>query len=304
MAEPTQTKEVYENLLLSLPDPFFVIREDGTYVEAFGSIERSLYDDNSKLKGKNIYECMPKEFADYFMSQVHRTLNGTGLTVFEYQLETERVLGIPKEGPPGTQWFEARLYPLDTLYDGQRAVTALVLQISDRKTIQHRLRELSYQDPVTKVANRRFFFKMLAQQLDLFRNSYTPLSLLLIDIDHFKLINDTHGHLCGDAILQSVVNTIGEVIGEGNLLARFGGDEFVVYIKGKSTQDVKELGETIRQKVEQNITRCDNIPVAATVSVGLTHVNSFDADVESIFKRVDIALYRAKHQGRNKVVEF
>lgn len=294
--------ELYENLLKTIADPFFVIGEDGTYLDVLGGAERSLYDDASSLKGRNIHDFMEPDFAKYFMEQVRRAMDGSTLHCFEYQLATETVDGIPKNGPGGTQWFEARLFPVAQRYDGQRAVIALIININERKLMHQRLRELSYQDALTQVANRRFFIERLGEQLDTFFRNKNPLSLMLLDIDWFKHINDTYGHLAGDQILKQLVVVIRGVLNTQDTVARFGGDEFIVSMEKVPLVQALAIAEQLRDRVQQCVFSYGDTNLSVTVSIGVSEATPFDTDMASFISRSDKALYQAKEGGRNKVM--
>ena len=296
--------DLYENLLKSIADPFFVIAEDGTYLDAFGGSERKLYDDAVSLKGRNIHDFMEAEFAQFFMEQVCRALSLGSIHCFEYQLQTDSVEGIPKNGPGGKQWFEARLYPLENLYEGKRAVTALILNISERKSLQQRLRELSYQDSLTKVFNRRYFFERLSEQLELYTQDRISLAIMVLDIDQFKDINDTYGHFSGDHILKQVVQVLEQFITPDITLARFGGDEFIFSVERLPFDEVMRSAECVRAAIEREKFVFAEHTIPVTVSIGVSQVTQFDTDTASIVSRADKALYLAKTQGRNRVVRM
>ena len=294
--------DLYENLLKSIADPFFIISDDGTYLDVFGGTERSLYDDAAALKGRNIFDFMEKDFAEFFMNQVHRTLQGSTLNSFEYQLATETVDGIPKNGPGGTQWFEARMFPLESLFDGQRAVTALILNITERKHLQQKLRELSYQDSLTKVPNRRYFFDHLSEQLDMYTRDKVPLVVMILDIDHFKPINDTYGHYAGDQVLRQLVAVIQEAVPKHAIVARFGGDEFILSITGTPLPHAMEIADQLCLSIHRHSFSFGETTLPVTVSIGVSDVTIFDTDTATIVSRADKALYLAKEQGRDRVV--
>ncbi len=293
---------LYENLLKSIADPFFIISEEGTYLDVFGGTERSLYDDAQTLKGKNIFDFMEAQFAESFMLEVKRTLDNNMLHSFEYQLATETVQGIPKTGPCGMQWYEARLFPLASPYGDQRAVTALILNITERKHMQQKLRDFSYQDPLTLVSNRRYFFERLNEQLDLYRQEKFPLTVMILDVDHFKQINDTYGHFAGDQILKQVVSVIRKIVRREDILARFGGDEFIMSLEGLPLSNVMEMAECIREGIQETHFIVAENSFLVTISIGIAEVTIFDTETESIVSRADKALYVAKEQGRNKVM--
>jgi len=296
--------DLYVNLLKSIADPFFIISEDGTYLDVFGGTERTLYDDAALLKGRNIHDFMEKEFAQFFMSQVKRTLENSSLNSFEYQLATETVEGIPKNGPGGSQWFEARMFPLKEPYEGHRAVTALILNISERKYLQQKLRELSYQDSLTKVYNRRFFFERLSEQLEIFTRDKSPLSIIIIDVDHFKPINDTYGHFAGDKILKELAEVIQSCVRSDDLLARFGGDEFIISCANQSMEKTMEFAQQLLKEVQEASYTFAQTHIPLTISAGVADVTIFDTDTASVIARADKALYKAKAEGRNRVVRL
>src|SRR5690554_3126672 len=261
---------LYNNLLKSIIDPFFVISEDGTYLEVFGGKEATLYDDGQHLKGRNIYDFMPTEFAHFFMNHINTSLTLSSLVTFEYQLDTTLISGVSPIGPGGVQWFEARLYPLKELYNGKRAVTALILNITSKKELQQRLQELSYQDTLTKVGNRRYFFEKIREQLQQYALDKIPLSILLLDVDHYKEINDTYGHLAGDFVLQHLVVEIEKVVKVGSLIARFGGDEFIISIEGVGADKVVRNAEKLRKNIEEKTFTFESRVFSITVSIGVT----------------------------------
>lgn len=294
--------DLYDNLLRSIVDPFFVISEDGTYLDVYGGTDRRLYDDATSLKGRNIYDFMERRFAEFFMGQLSKTLADQRLHVFEYQLETGTVSGIPKDGPGGIQWFEARLFPLCELYEGYRAVTALIMNISDRKLMQQRLRDLSYQDALTGLPNRRYFFERLADQIELYARDKIHLSVLLFDIDHLKQVNDSYGHSAGDRLLRELANVIREESGPDDLLARFGDDEFILSVSGLPFERVMALAEHLHQRIRRHASSLAGQSFSVSVSIGVTDATIFDTDAESTISRVECALLRAKEEGRDRVV--
>jgi len=248
--------ELYMNLFKTIPDPFFIVSESGTYLEVLGGIERSLYDDASSLKGRNIYEFSEKSFADFFMDQVHKTLDTGMLNCFEYQLETRKV-DLPKNGPGGMQWFE--------------------------------------------VANRRFFLEHLEEELIGFLTDQTPVSVMILDIDHFKLINDTYGHLAGDQVLKDLVAIARGILRKRDIIARFGGDEFIMSMVGVEIAETHQIADQLREQVKQHEFSIEGVQLKVTISIGVSNASLYDTDISSIISRADKALYQAKELGRDQV---
>lgn len=292
--------DISRSLFNTIPDPFIVVGEDGTYLEVLGGTERSLYDDGIPLKGKNIYDFMPKKFADFFMGQVHHTLESGKLNTFDYQLETEDVTLTTKNGPGGTQWFEARMYPLEKPYQGQRAVSVLIINITERRTLHKQLRDLSNIDPLTGLYNRRYFL----QRVSLHLREAGRAHILICDIDHFKNINDTYGHLAGDAVLQEFASRVREVIKHSRAIARYGGDEFIIAVTNKSDTEAVAIAEDLRIHVASKPFFFQNLELNVHISIGVARVQGPNISSISLISEADIALYRAKASGRNKVCLF
>lgn len=290
------------SLINTIPDPFFVISEEGSYLEVLGGTERTLYDDGTPLKGRNIYEFMEKEFADYFMQQVKQTLTGKTLNCFEYQLETGKVDLPQLDGPGGVQWFEARMFPMPNPYLGHRAVTVMIINITERRLLQQRLRELSYLDPLTSLANRRYFMERIAEELEEHYANGTSVHVLLCDIDHFKWINDLYGHLAGDAILKGFASLVNQVLKHTHTIARFGGDEFIISLVGMTTEQVLEKSNELRLAVQEYQFMYENIRIPVCISIGVAVASPQADDINGLVGWADKALYEAKKQGRNKVV--
>lgn len=170
------------------------------------------------------------------------------------------------------------------------------------KASQAELRLQAITDPMTRLHNRRYFYTEAAYQWQQAQEQNTPLSLLMLDIDHFKAINDTQGHAIGDAVIEALADQLRAHSRPGDLLARFGGEEFVVLLPDTALSQLKPLAERLRQSVqEMQITGADGEPVPVTISIGGTEICPAQDSVEEALNLADIALYQAKHSGRNCV---
>lgn len=158
------------------------------------------------------------------------------------------------------------------------------------------------QDPLTRVYNRRAYVKRISSEMDRFMRYQTVFSILVIDIDFFKKVNDTYGHAIGDKCLQEITRRTLPVLRKNDMLARYGGEEFVVIMPETSTRGAVVVAEKIRVNIEkiEFIYKTDTIRM--TVSIGVAEVNSGDKSYETVFERADAALYKAKNEGRNRVV--
>jgi diguanylate cyclase (GGDEF)-like protein len=154
-------------------------------------------------------------------------------------------------------------------------------------------------DPVTGVFNRRYFQVRLDEELQRSRRHQIPLGLLMIDVDDFKLVNDSHGHLAGDTILRDIGDILRRSVRVFDVCARFGGEEFAIIMPGSSSENALRIAERIRERIETY--RPSDRALAATrvtVSVGLA-VSSSEATVGQLVERADQALYAAKRAGKN-----
>lgn len=166
-----------------------------------------------------------------------------------------------------------------------------------------KLQEYSRRDPLTGTYNRRHFREAFAQMLESRKGSSRQVALLLLDLDFFKRINDSHGHPAGDSCLVEAARRIEEIASQrGGLVARFGGEEFVVALACRDAQDALQVAEAIRLRIQQDPVRHDALAIRMSVSIGLHTVSSGrSVSADEIIRIADEALYRAKGDGRNCV---
>ncbi len=292
--------ELLYSLFNTIPDPFFVIAEDGTYLEVFGGTERSLYDDGKPMKGQNIYDFMPTEFADFYMEHVRLALETNTLSTFDYQLDTDKVILPESSGPGGVQWFETRMHPLKTRFMGHRAVTAMIINITERRQLHRQLQELSWEDPLTGLYNRRYFLERVRLHLQESGSAH----IMICDIDDFKYINDHWGHLAGDAVLMEFGKVATYLLQSEQTVSRFGGDEFVIALTGYTDDDALALGEHLRRRVEEHPFAYQHYTFSVRVSIGIAPLISADYAKSELIAEADQALYLAKAAGKNQVRFF
>ena len=163
--------------------------------------------------------------------------------------------------------------------------------------------ELSLKDPLTGLANRRHFHSVLERSIDVVARSGEPALLLMVDIDHFKSINDTHGHLAGDQVLQAVAKCLAGCIRPMDTVARYGGEEFAVVLPNCLVSVGQAVAERIRQTVESLTMMVGPVVcVRATISIGGAYAPEWVRSTAALWiERADNLLYRAKWEGRNRV---
>lgn len=177
------------------------------------------------------------------------------------------------------------------------------LRTEERLSVANqRLTQLSEYDSLTGIYNRRVFLERLREAVERHRESYAPLSLILFDMDHFKQVNDTYGHAVGDQVLCHAVNSAQTALREGDVLARFGGEEFTLLLPETPLSAAVRIAERIRKVLEESPTRAHAVPPPrVTASFGVTAAVGPSESVEDLLYAADDAVYAAKREGRNRV---
>ena len=160
--------------------------------------------------------------------------------------------------------------------------------------------QMALKDPLTGVNNRVAMDSTLQREVELAHRYGTPLSLLALDVDHFKVVNDTYGHATGDCVLKAVAGAAVSSIRSTDIIFRFGGEEFIILLSNTTEEGALCLAERIRQRIQAEKYICNDAIIAATASLGVACLSKGE-NVHSLFSRADQALYRAKSEGRNCV---
>ena len=170
-----------------------------------------------------------------------------------------------------------------------------------REKVQQSI-ELALFDPLTGLNNRRFLENHLSTMIENARMRRAPLTLMILDIDYFKRVNDTYGHDCGDEVLKGFADRLRGIIRGGDLLCRLGGEEFVIVMPGVNAQAAGRIAERARQAIEQEafVMAATNQQIPVTASIGLAERRE-DTNPHELYRRADQALYRSKSEGRNRV---
>lgn len=158
----------------------------------------------------------------------------------------------------------------------------------------------SVRDGLTGAYNRTAFDATVTREIGLAHRHQTPMSLVVLDIDHFKSVNDTHGHRAGDAVLAAFASAVQECIRDTDWLFRYGGEEFVVALTSTTPAGALRVAERIREHIAAIAVPVGDVLLRVTASIGLAHLNAKDT-AASLFQRADLALYEAKAQGRNRI---
>ena len=179
---------------------------------------------------------------------------------------------------------------------------ALLRQSEELKSANQRLLELSITDPLTGLYNRRHFEDMIRREMAHSARQGASCSLMIMDIDHFKRINDRYGHAVGDDVLRHVAGIIQDNIRTGDIPCRIGGEEFVVACRSTDADEAIQLAERLRSAIESATFRLQDLEIRYTISVGISTIktDSGHATLDTIFQNADQALYHSKEYGRNR----
>ena len=197
----------------------------------------------------------------------------------------------------------ARLYDelQRELTQRQKDNRTLSEQLEEIKLLQDELRKQAIRDPLTGLFNRRYLFETFERELARAQRDTYPVSVMMLDIDLFKEINDTFGHQAGDDALKSLGHLLEKSVRQGDIVCRYGGDEFIVIMPGSYARDSQRRAETLRKNAAKNFIMASDQKVSITISVGIAIYPEQGNDTYSIIKAADDALYAAKKAGRNIV---
>lgn len=301
---------IKDNIIFNTIDNGIIILDDELNILAWNRWLEIKTDINSeKIVGKNILEEFPyidskklqrkiklvltANIASYISVNPHKFLikiksNVIMGKVFKYMRQDITI--VPYD-------FEKKLvclyiYDNTKLYESQEKLKKLNLE----------LRELSIRDPLTHLYNRRYFSDMSkSMQKIALRNDHN-LAVVLMDIDNFKMINDSYGHQVGDDVIKAVANILENNCRKSDLLARYGGEEFILLLYNTSIDFAKNIAENIRENCQNYFIKNGNSEILFTLSFGVSNFNSSDRDnIEATINRADKALYLAKQNGKNRV---
>ena len=197
--------------------------------------------------------------------------------------------------------FVAEMAAISMDFQKVPAVLVALNDISQRKELEAELFQQASTDSLTGINNRRYFITQAEQELRRSRRFARDMSVMLIDLDHFKAVNDQHGHAVGDAVLQGAVKRALESLRQSDFIGRIGGEEFAVVLPETDITAARDVAERLRLHLAERPIIAERVAVPSTVSIGLAQLTAQDASIDAVLHRADVALYRAKNAGRNRV---
>lgn len=254
----------------------------------------------TKLFGIKPEEVERYHLKDFFADSDNRKLLLERLEAEKDVQDFEILVKTPQSTTPF--WLLASANIID--YNNEIALYSAFQNITSRKTREILLKNQATRDPLTSVFNRRYFEETVNQNILDYQSSKEPYSILMIDADFFKRINDTYGHKIGDKVLMELASTTERELRDKDIVARYGGEEFVVFLPGINEEQGKKVAERLRQSIAGiRITGDNDDIISITVSIGVSS-SAISDNVDVLIKTADEALYRAKQNGRNRVELF
>ena len=270
-------------ILEATPDLVFRVGRDGEYLDFHASDESMLYVPPEEIVGKNLRDAMPPELIPPIFRRIAKALDTGEMQFFEYQLLVAE----------GIREFEARLVAV-----GSGEVLAIVRDITERKTLERRLEHRAFHDPLTGLPNRILFLDRLKHALARTGRHGESVAVLFVDLDNFKVVNDSMGHEAGDALLVAVAERLLECLRPEDTLAHLSGDEFAILIEDvEGTSDATVAAERVAQALRAPF-GLEGQEVFVTASIGVTFGGFPQVPPEALLRSADLAMYWAKETGK------
>jgi diguanylate cyclase (GGDEF)-like protein len=235
---------------------------------------------------------------DDSVSRMHATVSLRGTTAFVEDTGSANGTFVNGERLHGS----VPLRDGDKVRVGDNTTFKFTFQDQIDEFFQQQLYDAALRDALTGAYNKRYLMDQLLKELRYASRHTTEVSLLLMDIDHFKRVNDTHGHVAGDLVLKQLADLVHKLIRTEDIFARYGGEEFALVARGISLDQAGMLGERVRAAVETLPFDIGNRTIAVTLSIGVANLQASMTEPRQLIEAADGALYAAKNSGRNRVL--
>lgn len=279
----------------ALPNLSFIYDQDGRYLEVMANEASLLRARPEEMLGRRIRDLMPPDVSRMMEDAIRRAIETRKTQVIEYKIPT-----ISGE----EHWFEGRIALMETREDGSSKVIFTATEISQRVALYEEVQRLAVQDSLTNCFNRRHFFRLAEQEFQRAVRYHHSLSLVMLDIDHFKKFNDVYGHPAGDKVLCDFVDTCRKGLRSIDIIGRYGGEEFILLLPETGLDGALKVANRLRQALTEIKVSNSEASLAVTVSLGAA---SYEPGVDGIaafddlIRLADESLYDAKAAGRNCV---
>jgi diguanylate cyclase (GGDEF)-like protein/PAS domain S-box-containing protein len=251
----------------------------------------------TELVGKNWFDiAVPSDYRDLAIEAFHDFIAGTGGT-------------LPVHADLRVLDSQGQVHILDwtssLLHDEQGNIVGALISgkdVTERRRLEEELKVMATTDSLTGLSNRRHFLDLAAAAMENYRRNCRPLALLMLDIDRFKRINDSYGHVTGDQVLVALADTLRETLRSADLCGRYGGEEFVCLLPETTEIEARLVAERLRRAMADRRIAAADGELRFTVSIGLAEATPGDSTIETLLQRADVAMYEAKAAGRNRIV--
>lgn len=287
--------QLLQSFVRNLPELVFLVSEKGRYIEMAGVSEHN--PDN--VIGKSVSDLFPKEVCLQFQDALRKAFkNGSGVvTTLEYTLKPSPELHIQLKNNEA-RTFELKINPLDTLYNSEKCAACLCRDITEQCECEKKLTDMSERDHLTGLYNRHKLFNELAHCFNEFQRYGHPCSLLLIDFDRFKHINDKYGHAAGDAALRHFATICQYEARSLDILCRYGGDEFCFILPNVNKGDASAFAHRLQERISERTCHFNDLVIPIAVSIGISEMCSNDRGYEPVINRADKDMYMRKNSSR------
>jgi diguanylate cyclase (GGDEF)-like protein/PAS domain S-box-containing protein len=309
--ENEQARLFLEHIMEGMGDGVVVIGRDYTILDANSAAAASLGMEKSEIIGRKCFEVTHRRHTPCDSPHIvcpHSLIFERGESVAKvlhthYNIQGDE-LQIEITASPVRNGHGQIFAMVETHRDIMEKKTddELVKLIKRLNETQTHLKHVAITDELTGLRNRRYIVERLEEEFQRAKRTGRPLSLIMLDIDHFKTINDTHGHLFGDVVLRVVSVRMKEALRKHDLIGRVGGEEFLIICPESSLEDTVVVAERIRKIIHREPIGDGIREVTVALSAGMTMQRDDDTSSDRLFSRADTALYKAKERGRNRVV--
>lgn len=281
-------EEFFQTIFLQAGDGIFLIDEQGCILEANPRGCEILGYPHDELCGQPVLKFQPADEIDHIQKELGRLATE--------KLITAESIFVRKDGTRVPVEITGKLL-------SNNQIIGLLRDISERKKAERVTQEQLSTDPLTGLYNRRYFLEIVNTLISEAARYGHPITFMLLDLDHLKMVNDTHGHAKGDLALQHLANSIHYVTRASDIAARFGGDEFVIFLPQTDAAQAACLAERLREHLSSTPVPNIGCNLFITLSIGMTSVSApyKSVSIDSLMEQADLALYQAKQSGRNRV---
>lgn len=297
-----------DNVMESIPEMVFVLDEKERIIDANAMAQNWL--------DKPMHEIIGREPIEVFQKWPQL------LQRFFFMERTREEIEIPGPPPRTLETIITPIYNRSKQLEGRVILAyditdrkkleeelkntnqALQVQLDENERLRLQLQEQAIRDPLTGVFNRRYFAEALDKETARAVREESPFSLIVLDVDFFKKVNDTYGHKCGDLVLQALANFLQENTRRSDIVCRFGGEEFVILMPDAAVEDAHERAELFRRQFEAHVVEYEGKQVKSTFSAGIASFPIHSRSGDALLNMADMALYQSKAGGRNRVTLY